>query len=72
MAKLNESGLSLNRKKYDLVQKIVERSGEAKNVVNMLSETDLYDGNISSRPHKAISSTYFKPMTSWKLVQRKN
>ena len=68
MAKLNESGLNLNRKKYDLVQKIVVRSGEAKNVVNTLSETDLYDGNISSR----LYEPYFEPMTSWKLVQRKN
>ena len=68
MAKLNESGLNLNRKKYDLVQKIVVRSGEAKNVVNTLSETDLYDRNISSR----LYEPYFEPMTSWKLVQRKN
>ena len=50
MVKLNKSGLNLKRKKYELLHKTVERSGEAKNVVNMLSERDLYDGNISSIP----------------------
>ena len=39
-----------NLEKYELVQHIVERSGEAEEFVSMLSEEDLYDGNISSIP----------------------
>ena len=50
MAKLNESTLNLNRK-YDLVNKIAERSGEAKNPVDMLSVTQLNDGNNKSIPN---------------------
>ena len=41
--------LNANLKKYELVQQIVESSGEAEKFVSMLSE-DLYDGNISSIP----------------------
>ena len=42
--------LNPNLKKYELVQQIVERSGDAEKFVSMLSEEDLYDGNISSIP----------------------
>ena len=51
VAKLTERCLNPNGKKYELVKQIVESSEEAENFVNMLSETDLYDGNISSIPH---------------------
>ena len=39
--------LNVNLKKYKLVRQVVEGSGEAKKVVSMFSEEDLYDGNIS-------------------------
>ena len=55
VAKLTERCLNPNGKKYELVKQIVESSEEAKNIVNMLSETDLYDGNISSIPHTTAS-----------------
>ena len=42
--------LNPNLKKYELVEQIVERSGEAEKFVSMLSEEDLYDGNLSSIP----------------------
>ena len=40
-----------NLKKYELVQQIVESSGDAEKYVAMLSEKDLHDGSISSIPN---------------------
>ena len=55
MAKLTEQCLNPNGKKKELVKQIVESSEEAENFVNMLSETDLYDGNISAIPNTTAS-----------------
>ena len=44
-------GMNPNLKKYELVQQIVESSGDAEKYVGMLSEKDLHDGSISSIPN---------------------
>ncbi|CAH3031611.1 unnamed protein product [Pocillopora meandrina] len=44
-------GMNPNLKKYELVQQIVESSGDAEKYVAMLSEKDLHDGSISSIPN---------------------
>ena len=72
MAKLNESTLNLNRK-YDLVKKIAERSGEAKNPVDMLSVTQLNDGNNKSIPNSTagymkLSVASVEVYLEWKYI----
>ena len=46
-----EAGLIPSGKKYQLVQQIVESRGEEDEFVSKLTETDLYNGDISSVPN---------------------